>query len=191
MKKSRVKGILSYIIDDIIVKSKRGIPMRYTYTLAFLKYQDQILLVNRKKKPWMGIWNGLGGKNKEDEHPNNALLRELKEEMGYQFREDQLLFKGTLTWNTFDASGQGLYLYVINLEHPLNIKTPLNTDEGILDWKSISWIMDHDNVGIAHNIPYFLPSILEEKDCFHFHCIFENKRLISVSKEVISCRLSL
>ena len=37
------------------------------------------------------------------------------------------------------------------------------TDEGILDWKKIDWINDFDNLGVAHNIPYFLKTIIEEK----------------------------
>lgn len=165
--------------------------MTYTYTLAFIIDQDQVLLVNRKKKPWLGAWNGLGGKIKDHESPDDSVLRELHEEMGYPFKKEQLSYKGTLTWNSFDANGQGLYLYVIHLKEPLNLQTPLKTDEGILDFKSISWIMDQDNMGIAHNIPYFLPYILQDSKCFHFHCIFHESQLISVTKEEVSCHLSL
>lgn len=165
--------------------------MKYTYTLAFIVYQDQILLVNRKKKPWLGAWNGLGGKIKEDEHPLDSLIRELYEEMGHRFKKEDITYKGTLTWNSFDAHGQGLYLYVIRLDQPLDIKIPQVTDEGILDIKKVDWIMDPLNMGIAHNIPYVLPLILESSTCYHFHCIFQDKQLISVTKEDISCHLSL
>ena len=37
-----------------------------------------------------------------------------------------------------------------------NLKTPVVVDEGILDWKPISWACDFNNQGIARNIPYFL-----------------------------------
>lgn len=34
----------------------------YQYTLCFIERGDAILLLNRQKAPWMGCWNGVGGK---------------------------------------------------------------------------------------------------------------------------------
>lgn len=32
------------------------------YTLCLIRNDDQLLLLNRVKKPQMGMWNGVGGK---------------------------------------------------------------------------------------------------------------------------------
>lgn len=157
----------------------------FTYTLGFIKYQNQILMINRKKKPWLGCWNGLGGKLFHDEDPLLSLKREVKEETGLIINDDEIKDCGYLTWNSFDANGQGLYLFLIELKQKSDLIGPLSTDEGILDWKEIDWIMDHANLGVAHNIRYFLPVILNDNRRYHYHCIFEGDRLISVEKEII------
>lgn len=155
----------------------------YTYTLGFIKKENQILMINRKKKPWMGCWNGLGGKLFFNEEPLESLIREIREETGLIITQHQIKDCGYLTWNTFDANGQGLYLYLIEVDDDLI--TPILTDEGILDWKEDTWLLDPSNLGVAHNIRYFLPTMLRSNDRYHYHCTFENERLISVSKEKI------
>ena len=159
----------------------------YTYNLGFIKYQNQILMINRKKKPWLGCWNGLGGKLQKDEDPIASLKRELNEETGLIIHDDEIKDCGYLTWNSFDANGQGLYLYLIELKHPFELKGPLLTDEGILDWKEIDWIIDPANLGVAHNIRHFLPIMLSDETRYHYHCTFESDRLVLVEKEAILC----
>lgn len=157
----------------------------YTYTLAFITNHDQILMVNRKKKPWQGCWNGLGGKLTSGESPLQGILRELWEETGQMFKKEDVKDCGIMTWNTFDAHGQGLHLFLIDGNKYPKITTPLATDEGILDWKSLDWIIDPKNYGVAHNIRYFLPTMMNDQTRHHFHCTFENDVLISVTKEVM------
>lgn len=159
----------------------------FTYTLGFIKYQNQILMINRKKKPWLGCWNGLGGKLFDGEDPIISLKRELHEETNLTIHDEEIKDCGNLTWNSFDANGQGLYLYLIELKHPVDLKGPLATDEGILDWKDIDWIINPSNLGVAHNIRYFLPFMLNDSNRYHYHCTFEDERLKSVEKEIISC----
>lgn len=160
-------------------------PKPFAYTLAFIKRNHEILLVNRKKKPWMGSWNGVGGKRRQDEDPIICIQREIKEETGILVDAHDIVYKGYMTWNTFDVNGQGLYLFLIELPASYRYQTPIDTDEGILDWKSIDWILDPSNYGIAHNIPHFLPKILNEGINHHFHCTFEEGSLILVTAEAI------
>lgn len=151
----------------------------YTYTLAFIKYQDKVLMLNRIKTPWQGLWNGLGGKIEKGETPKASMIRELKEEMGVTFFEHEVIDKGVLTWNQFDAKGQGIHLFVVELNKPLTHSFPIKTDEGILDMKPYKWIIDETNLGVAPNIPYFLPYLFEHHR-HHFHCVFEQDRLKKV-----------
>ena len=157
----------------------------FTYTLGFIKYKNQILMINRKKKPWLGCWNGLGGKLKDNEDQKSSLKRELQEETGLIISDEEIKDCGYLTWNSFDAHGQGLYIYLIELKNAVSIDVPKQTDEGILDWKDIDWIIDPSNLGVAHNIRFFLPTVLHDQNRYHYHCTFDGDRLISVSKELI------
>lgn len=148
----------------------------YTYTLAFVFYQTNILMLNRHKAPWLGLWNGLGGKIISGETPKASIQRELHEEMGVFFDEEKIMDKGFLTWNSFDASGQGIHLFIVKLDESLKMNFPQITDEGILDMKSYAWVMDKNNLGIAPNIKYFLKDLLEDGRV-HVHCVFENDAL--------------
>lgn len=155
----------------------------YTYTLGFVKKENQVLMVNREKKPWLGCWNGLGGKIMKHETPEACMMRELQEETGLVISPRHLKFCGTLTWNSFDANGQGLYLFLID-GSDLSLNTPVSTEEGILDWKAVDWIIHPDNLGVAHNIKHFLPNMLQDDHRYHYHCTFQYDVLISVTKEL-------
>ena len=154
----------------------------YTYTLAFLKFDDEILMINREKKPWKVSWNGVGVKRQLEETPLECIVREIKEETTIDVCASQVRDCGLLTWSDFDAIGSGLHLFVVDLQKSQWIQTPVKTSEGILDWKKIEWLMDVDNQGVADNIPYFLPEILHHHRQYHFHCTFQNKQLLRVEQ---------
>jgi len=157
----------------------------YIYTLGFVKRGDEILLLNRNKKPWKGAWNGIGGKIQPGETPLEGMIREMIEETGIAEAAIRICDKGILTWSNFDALGLGLYLFLIEVDPDYVYETPIKTREGILDWKPIAWINDNENEGIAKNIPRFLPTLLDKPERYHYHCIFENALLQSVSIELL------
>jgi len=160
----------------------------FKYTLAFLIHKDKVLVINRNKSPWMGSWNGLGGKINDGEKPLVSVHREVLEETGLNLDIDKFIFKGCVTWNVFNANGQGLYIYVYHLDDDFILNTPIRVEEGILDFKDISWLSDFDNEGVAKNIPYFLDKVINDPKIYEFECIFENKILIKVNvKEETSC----
>lgn len=159
----------------------------YKYTLGFLIQNDQVLMINRNKSPWMGSWNGLGGKINHNETPRACIQREILEETNLDLDINQFIFKGYVTWDVFDALGTGLYIYIYYLDDHLKIETPTRVDEGIIDFKAIDWLCHLDNEGVAKNIPYFLPTILNKNDekIYSFHCRFENKLLKEVIKKQV------
>ncbi|BCR35806.1 NUDIX hydrolase [Mariniplasma anaerobium] len=157
----------------------------YKYTLGFLIKGNQILMLNRNKSPWMGSWNGLGGKIQINETPQACIQREVFEETGLELKVENFIFKGVVTWDEFDAMGNGLYIYIYHLNEKLDLITPLKVDEGILDFKDISWISSFENEGVAKNIPYFLPSVLNDDINYNYLCKFEDRILKEVVKKKV------
>lgn len=155
----------------------------YKYTLGFIKRKDEVLILNREKNPWKGCWNGLGGKVDAHESMIDCIQREIMEETSIDLSVSQFQDKGVLTWNTFDALGQGLHIYLIEVADDFIYPTPKVVSEGILDWKKIEWLSDTENYGVAHNIPYFLPTVIHDQNRYHYHCTFNERILISVTKE--------
>lgn len=154
----------------------------YTYTLVFIQIESYIVMLNRIKAPWMGMWNGLGGKIHQDETPLQAIQREIKEELNLDIDHHLIYDRGTLTWNDFDAFGQGIHLFFVKLDaNELNF--PIQMNEGIIDLKPIEWITDSNNYGVAPNIKYFLKPMMENK--VEVHCIFESQQLIDVKVKKI------
>lgn len=149
------------------------------YTICFIKQGNKILLLNREKPDWMGMWNGVGGKIEAGETPIENIKREIYEETGIEI--EKVEDKGIVTWTVDGVKTGGMHLYLVELPMTVLYETPRKTDEGILDWKEIDWILHPDNIGVAHNIPYFLPIMLREDSCYEHHCVFENGRLVEVS----------
>lgn len=151
------------------------------YTLGFVIRGDEILMLNREKSPWKGAWNGVGGKLQTHETPLECIRRELLEETGIEANLEDFEDKGLLTWNDFEAIGNGLRIFFLRVDDECLLITPRKTKEGILDWKKIDWIVDLKNEGVAKNIPLFLPELLTRPNKKHIHCVFEHGRLASVS----------
>ncbi|PRX72610.1 8-oxo-dGTP diphosphatase [Cohnella sp. SGD-V74] len=160
---------------DIIIK----------YNICFVRRGDEILLLNREFAPWMGSWNGVGGKLEKGEEPREAMIREIAEETNIECDQYRLHYKGMITWNDDDTSFGGMYLYVAEVPASFSYSTPLQTDEGILQWKTVGWIMDGNNGGVVSNIPRFLETALNDPECYEHHCYYRNDELVTLSSNRI------
>ncbi|MFF2090510.1 NUDIX domain-containing protein [Paenibacillus sp. NPDC058174] len=157
------------------------------YNLGLIRQGSRILLLNRERSSWMGRWNGVGGKLDKGETARSSMEREIAEETGIAaeaFRS--LLFKGMITWTSVSGTDfGGIYVYVAELPEDYRYETPIKTDEGILDWKEISWIMHPDNLGVASNLPTCLMKLLEDERCYNHHSIFDNDDMVEQISIVI------
>lgn len=123
-------------------------------------------MLNREKPPIMGVWNGVGGKIENGETPDEGALREVLEETGISV--EHYFSKGTVCWETSNGEIDGIYVYLYEVANHLKYETPQKTREGILDWKSIDWILNPHNLGIAEMVSHYLPVLLKKEDNYSF-----------------------
>ena len=142
-------------------------------TLCFVKKGNSILMINRAKPPFMGMWNALGGHLEENETPLQCAIREIYEESGIVV-EDATLFSIS-TWNYDDDE---IYVYVCNLPKDFNInKYPIKINEGIIDFKDIDWIIHEKNYGVIEDLRLFINDIKENKSN-NYHLVYNNSKLV-------------
>lgn len=132
---------------------------KYKSVAVFLVYRDEVLMLNRNKKFWMGMWNCVGGKIENGETHLETAIRETYEETGILVSEDKMKYLAELKWYFEDDEADGGYCYLAYLDKKY-IETPIMTDEGVLDWKKISWVLDKNNRGIVPDIFELLPNML-------------------------------
>lgn len=159
------------------------------YNLCYIKQENKVLLLNRNKSGWMGCWNGVGGKLEPHEAPRVSMLREIVEETG--LTDLKVDFKGFITWSRAETKTGlgGLYLYTADLLGECPYNTPFKTDEGILDWKEIDWILHPDNLGVAYSLPLSMQMAFQYEKCFDHHSIFDGNQLIEQISTEIDPRL--
>lgn len=131
------------------------------FTLCFLLYGDDVLMLHRRYPPNKGLWNGVGGHIESGETPREAVIREIAEETGY--RVDDPRFAGLLTWDGFEIPPGAIGIFTAEVDHP----TFKNNHEGELAWQPRDWACSAPEV--VDNIHVFLPRILSGEPPLHFH----------------------
>ena len=135
------------------------------HTMCFLRQGQQLLLLNRRRQPAMGLWTGVGGKIEPGETPLQGALREVHEETAIQVEGAR--FAGVVSWGH-----GGMYAFVVDLPPDFVYAAPRDTDEGVLAWQDLGWILDADNYGVARHVRQALPALLAgercEEHCFTF-----------------------
>jgi 8-oxo-dGTP diphosphatase len=149
------------------------------YNICLVKRGNEILLLNREAPSWMGCWNGVGGKLAPGERPRASMIRELQEETG--ILDCELKFKGVMTWAVDGIKTGGMYTYLAEMPEDFEYPTPVKTREGILDWKSIDWILHKENRGIAAGIPKSLHLMLQDEACYEYRCEYKEGQLVRFS----------
>lgn len=153
------------------------------YTLCFIKRDNELLMLNRFKAPTMGIWNGVGGKIEDGETTKESVQRVILEETGLHIDLDNIINKGIVTWHEDDQCFGGMHIFLAEVSKDLQFHTPIKTEEGILDWKDIVWVIDKRNEGVGECIPYFLPILLNDSKNYHHTFYFKENRVVKVILE--------
>lgn len=117
-------------------------------TLVYVRSGGKTLMMHRVKKQgdmhW-GKWNGLGGKIKPGETPEECAVREVREESGLSIDAPRL--RGVITFPAFDQFDDW-YVFLFTADRFSG--TLAETDEGYLKWvedgdllKLALWEGDH------------------------------------------------
>ncbi|PEC20050.1 NUDIX hydrolase [Bacillus cereus] len=158
----------------------------YKYTICFIRKGNEILLLNRNKKPNMGMWNGVGGKIEDNETPYEGIIRETLEETGIDL--PSVMYKGNVIFKNKDEprGSEGMYVFLADLPDGVHMDTPISTDEGILEWKSIDWIVDCDNRGVVSNLQRYLPIVLAEENNLDHIFTYDNRNIINYTTVLLT-----
>lgn len=130
-------------------------------------------MLNRERSPWMGAWNGVGGKIEDGESPSECAVREIYEETGVVVGLSDLQYGGIATW--YGCDGEffgGMHIFLVELLQAPDSSTPRQTEEGILDWKALSWLLHPENKGVS-SIKYFLNTVIEKREPYEYRFTFD------------------
>ena len=115
-----------------------------------------------------GKYNGLGGKFKPGESPEECAVREVKEESGLQIRDPKL--KGFITFPLFDKIDDW-YVFVFLIHHYKG--DLINSPEGRLEWIKNSELT---RIPLWEGDRIFLPW-LDQKRFFSAKFDYKDKKL--------------
>ncbi|MBI1977389.1 MAG: 8-oxo-dGTP diphosphatase [Candidatus Omnitrophica bacterium] len=148
-------------------------------TLCYIKKDNKTLMMNRNKRAGDihgGKWNGLGGKIRLGETPEECVIREVKEESGLTIQNPSL--RGILAFPAFkDEEDWYVYVYVATEFVGAIHELPLQTDspEGKLEW------IEDDQVSklpLWEGDPIFL-KWLDEGRFFSGKFVYQDGKLIN------------
>jgi 8-oxo-dGTP diphosphatase len=134
-------------------------------------------MLNRNNSPNMGLWNGVGGHIEVDENPINCILREIYEETRLKVDAEHLSYHGVVRWSHMSHK-EGMHVFTSYVSDSIYYPTPKCLEEGILEWKSIDWILNPRNRGIVSNIFYYLPIVLSDNSSYIHSFIYTNEQII-------------
>lgn len=143
--------------------------------LAYIKKDDCYLMLLRNKKQNdmnEGKWLGIGGHVEENETPDQALIREVKEETNLDVIS--YTYRGLLTFINNDYQ-EIMHLYTVE-KFSGELK---ECDEGTLKYQKIK---DIPNLNIWEGDKVFLVLIAKDVPFFKLTLIYENDKLKEVKK---------
>lgn len=132
--------------------------MVQSYSLVLVTTATGILLINRAKPPYRGLWNGVGGKIEPHEAPVTGARREVAEETGLTLTEAAFHPAGLAHWFVNGSLHGDLYLFTATTD--AEFAQPRMTREGVLAAWPLEWVTAPDNLGLVPDLHELGPRML-------------------------------
>lgn len=107
---------------------------------AIIKKDNQIMIAQRLKGEFAGQWEFPGGKIEPNETPQEALKREIEEEMELDISVDEYLITAEYDYSTFHISMDCFMCSLNNTEIHLHDHSAIKWIELDEDIKNINWV---------------------------------------------------
>jgi 8-oxo-dGTP diphosphatase len=142
---------------------------RYVVTLLFNEDMSKILLIKRKKNPYMGLYNGIGGKIEENESVFECCVRETIEEVNVKLNNPRLLVTCIYPESNELHKNSNIEL---NVMYDVTDECEFEeNEEGTFEWLPVEFVLDANNKLIAgySNVGIFTREILKIEDKYDFY----------------------
>lgn len=141
---------------------------RYVVTFILNKTRDKVLLIKRIKPPYIGKYNGIGGKIEGNETIHECCIRETFEEIGIKIDKPIHLvthiYPETIGFNNKNVE--------LNVFYDILDEVPIkDIEEGSFHWMDVDFVENFENKELAGyaNTSLFIREILEVENVKHFY----------------------
>ena len=142
---------------------------RYVVILLFNIDMSKVLLIKRKRNPYLNLYNGIGGKIEDGESKFDCCIRETKEEINVNLccpkqlvtcvypENDKFKYNSNVELNVF---------YDVIKENVFE-----ENDEGTFEWLKVDFVLNANNKLIAGygNVGIFMREILHIENKYDFY----------------------
>ena len=142
---------------------------KYVLVLLFNEDMSKILLMKRKKNPYTGLYNGIGGKVENEENVFECCLRETIEEINVTLTNPKHLVTCTYPESNKFHKNSNIEL---NVMYDITKESKFEeNEEGIFEWLPIDFVLDTNNKLIAgySNVGLFAREILGIENKYDFY----------------------
>ena len=146
-------------------------------SLCYIEHKDKVLMLFRNKKKSdinEGKWIGIGGKFKENESPQECMLREVYEETG--IKPASWKYRGIVTFVSDVCEGEYMHLFTAISD----TYSVTECAEGELKWIDKDKIL---SLNMWEGDRVFLELLDKGEDFFSLKLIYEGDRLIKAIKD--------
>jgi len=142
---------------------------RYVLVLLFNEDMSKILLMKRKKNPYICLYNGIGGKIDGSESVFECCLRETIEEINVDLISPRLLVTCTYPESNELHKNSNIEL---NVMYDITEESEFEeNEEGTFEWLPVDFVLNTNNKAVAGygNVGLFTREILELENKYNFY----------------------